>query len=111
MLRLLFLVMPVAFSSLTGNSLSQSLTVNSYKTIDLKVKTNIRAIDVFADSVVWFSGSNGIYGFTYDSGEHWKFDSLKINSLNPDFRSLAVLNDSVIVLLNAGSPAFIMKSV
>src|SRR2546423_13876586 len=96
---------------LSLNSFAQSLSVKSFKQFDLEVPTNIRALEVLNDSVVWFAGSGGIYGFTDDAGRTWKIDTLTtVDSLILDFRSIAVLNDHTELLMNAGSPAFIWKS-
>lgn len=89
---------------------AQSLSVHSFAQFDLNVNTSIRAMEVLNDSVVWFAGSHGIYGFTEDAGNTWTIDSIKTDSLTPEFRSLAVLNDHTELLMNTGSPAYIWKS-
>ncbi|MFI5135990.1 MAG: WD40/YVTN/BNR-like repeat-containing protein, partial [Chitinophagales bacterium] len=103
---LLFVLIVISYSE----SFAQSPKVELYSVFDLKVNVTIRAIEAVNDSTLWFSASGGTYGYTNDGGKHWKIDSMKIESTTPDFRSLAVLNDSTVLLLNAGSPAFIMKS-
>lgn len=77
---------------------------------DLPVITSIRAIAVINDSTVWFAGSNGNYGYTENYGRHWYIDSVVMKELKPDFRSMSVTNDRTIFLLNAGSPARLLKS-
>ncbi|MEO6168123.1 MAG: hypothetical protein ABIO46_07495 [Chitinophagales bacterium] len=76
----------------------------------LSVHTSIRAIAVTNDSTMWFAGSEGCYGYTEDSGRHWHIDSIKMAGGKPDFRAMAVTNSYTILLLNAGSPAFLLKS-
>jgi photosystem II stability/assembly factor-like uncharacterized protein len=92
------------------NASAQSLSVNSFRQFDLSVNTSIRAMEVLNDSVVWFAGSHGIYGFTGNAGKTWTIDSIKTDSLTPEFRSIAVLNDHTELVLNTGSPAYIRKS-
>lgn len=76
----------------------------------LPVQTSIRAIACMNDSSLWFAGSGGCFGFTENNGKQWHIDSIKIDTLRPDFRSIAVLDEHTILLLNAGSPAYILKS-
>jgi len=104
LLNLLFILLLYECAS------AQSLSVNSFQQFDLEVSTNIRALEVLNDSVVWFGGSNGIYGFTEDAGKTWTIDTIKMDSLIPEFRSIAVLDDHTELLVNIGSPAYIWKS-
>lgn len=82
----------------------------TFEKIKLPVNTSIRAIAVINDSCVWFAGSHGVYGFTKDNGHHWHIDSTRIYSFIPEFRSIAALDEHNILLLNSGSPAYIIKS-
>lgn len=80
------------------------------RTIDtIAINSSIRALEVVDDQTVWFAGSGGIYGFTEDGGKNWKIDSIKIDSLAPHFRSIAVTSSSV-HLLAIGSPALLFRS-
>lgn len=76
----------------------------------LPVQTSIRAIACLNDSSLWFAGSGGYFGYTDNNGRQWYIDSIRIDTLRPDFRSMAVLDEHTILLLNAGSPAYILKS-
>jgi len=110
MIRVSILILLVSLFLFSKSASPQQTNVHRYQVYDLKTNNSIRAIEALNDSTLWFSASGGIYGFTQDGGQHWKIDSMKIESLTPDFRSLAVLNEQTVLLLNAGSPAFIMKS-
>ncbi|MGB3073998.1 MAG: YCF48-related protein [Chitinophagales bacterium] len=90
---------------LSSVSHSQSL-----RQFSLPVNTSIRAIAVLNDSTMWFAGSNGCFGYTEDDGKHWHIDSIKIEGRYPDFRSLSVIDQQTVLLLNAGSPAYLLKS-
>ncbi|MEP7128833.1 MAG: hypothetical protein ABI729_08195 [Chitinophagales bacterium] len=90
------------------SSVSYSQSLHQFS---LPVRTNIRAIAVLNDSTMWFAGSNGCFGYTEDDGKHWHIDSTKIEGLYPDFRSMSVIDQQTVLLLNAGSPAYLLKSI
>jgi photosystem II stability/assembly factor-like uncharacterized protein len=73
-------------------------------------KLSIRALEVINDNTIWFGANRGVWGYTEDSGKTWHIDSLKVDSLYPQFRSIAVLNDSTVFLLNIASPAYLFKT-
>jgi photosystem II stability/assembly factor-like uncharacterized protein len=80
-----------------------------YKKFQLPVNTSIRAIAAVNDSICWFGGSNNCYGYTTNAGKTWFLDSLNTGTKS-DFRSIAVLSDSIVLLINTGSPARIYRS-
>jgi photosystem II stability/assembly factor-like uncharacterized protein len=69
--------------------------------------TSIRGLAVVDDQVAWVSGSNGHVGKTIDGGKSWTwtkpvgFDSL-------DFRDIEAFDAQKAVIVNAGSPAFVL---
>jgi photosystem II stability/assembly factor-like uncharacterized protein/outer membrane protein OmpA-like peptidoglycan-associated protein len=71
---------------------------------------SIRALDVFTDTKIWFASNHGIWGYTEDGGQTWRVDSIKTDSIYPEFRSIAVLNDSTVLLLTIASPAYLLKT-
>lgn len=73
--------------------------------------TIIRAIEVVNDSTVWFASGKGIWGYTENFGKTWNMDSIKIDSVQLEFRSIAVLNDSTVLLLSIASPAYLFRTV
>ena len=77
---------------------------------EYEINSSIRALEVISAQEVWFAGSKGIFGFTTDGGTTWKVDSIQIEGKNLEFRSIAVLK-STVFLLNAGAPAYLLKSV
>ena len=91
----------------SSNILAQQFTSEQFK---LPVSVSIRAIQCINDYTLWFSGSKGVFGYTQDGGKTFIVDSLRTDTNIFDFRSLAVLNDTTILLINAGSPARIFKS-
>jgi photosystem II stability/assembly factor-like uncharacterized protein len=64
----------------------------------------------YSQALEQFAGSEGCYGYTEDGGKHWQIDSIKVAGLKPDFRAMAVTGAQTIFLLNAGSPAYLLKS-
>jgi photosystem II stability/assembly factor-like uncharacterized protein len=75
----------------------------------LPVSVSIRALEVVNDSTVWFAANRGVFGYTSNSGRTWVLDSVSVNNFKPDFRSIAVLKNGSVLLLNAGTPSFIIK--
>ncbi len=73
-------------------------------------KTQIRALEVLNDSVVWFAAYYGIWGYTENGGKTWHIDSIKNKNSELNFRSMAVLNDSTILMMSIASPAYIYKT-
>lgn len=71
---------------------------------------SIRALEAVSDNEVWFAADHGVFGHTTDGGRTWKIDSVRVNGAFPQFRSLAVLNDSTVLLLSIASPAHLMRS-
>ncbi|HQV00142.1 MAG TPA: hypothetical protein PLO59_03225 [Bacteroidia bacterium] len=85
---------------------AQSFTMQHFT---LPKSISIRALAVLNDSVCWLGGSNSTFGYTTDAGITWTTDSIATGKLT-DFRSIAVINDSTILLANIGSPARIYRS-
>lgn len=71
---------------------------------------SIRALQVCSEQTVWFAANNGVYGFTRDGGKTWHTDSIAVEGKYPEFRSIAALNDSTVLLLSIDSPAYMFKT-
>lgn len=72
---------------------------------------SIRALEAVNDSTVWFAADRGVWGHTHDAGSTWRLDSIRVDTVYPQFRSMAVLNDSTVLLLSIASPAYLMRTV
>ncbi len=72
--------------------------------------TQIRTIESISDSTIWFGAYRGIWGYTIDAGTTWHIDSIKNEKSELNFRSMAVLNDSTVLLMSIASPAYIYKT-
>ena len=68
---------------------------------------SIRALEVKNENEIFFGGSNSTFGYSTDGGNSWNIS--QVDTLNLEFRSIAVL-DSTVLLLNIGSPAKIYSS-
>lgn len=71
--------------------------------------SSIRALEVVNDSTIWWAGSSGKYGYSLDGGQTWMVDSIKWDTLQPHFRSIAITSDAVF-LLSIASPALLFRS-
>ena len=71
--------------------------------------SSIRALEVVNDSTIWWAGSAGKYGYSLDGGQTWMVDSIKWDTLQPHFRSIAVTSEAVF-LLSIASPALLFRS-
>ncbi|MBP9069261.1 MAG: hypothetical protein KBG47_07120 [Bacteroidia bacterium] len=90
-----------------SNFAQEALSVNYFNTLP---KLSIRALEVLNDNTVWFAANQGVWAYTEDAGKTWHIDSLKVDSVYPQFRSIAVLNDSTVLLLGISSPAYLLKT-
>ncbi|CAM4230894.1 Uncharacterized protein SAMN06265348_107197 [Pedobacter westerhofensis] len=98
---ILFLVL---FFPLSG--FAQTYELGSLTTA---ANTSIRGISVVSDSIAWVSGSNGAVGRTTDGGKKWKWTRPK-GYEKLDFRDIEAFDDNRAVIVNAGSPAYILST-
>ncbi|GGI23415.1 WD40/YVTN/BNR-like repeat-containing protein [Pedobacter mendelii] len=79
------------------------------KPLNENTKTSIRGLSVVTDKIAWVSGSNGSVGRTIDGGKTWSW-------INPkgyeklDFRDVEAFNEKEAIVVNAGAPAYILKT-
>jgi photosystem II stability/assembly factor-like uncharacterized protein len=71
--------------------------------------TSIRGLSVVSDQVAWVSGSKGYVGKSVDGGQTWEWTQPKgFESL--DFRDIQAFDDQHAIIVNAGSPAFVLST-
>lgn len=107
-------VLIIVFSScfwLVTAAQSHDETNYNVKLFDIHLNISIRALFAYDDETCWFAGNKGCYGFTEDGGLHWQIDTLKINTLLPEFRAIAVLDKETVLLMCIASPAYIFKTI
>ena len=72
--------------------------------------TSIRGLSVLDDSVAWVSGSGGWVGRTNDRGENWQWQQVA-DFETTDFRDIEAFSADEAVIISAGSPLVILKTV
>ncbi|WP_158800558.1 YCF48-related protein [Pedobacter sp. L105] len=85
---------------------SQTYELGSLTT---ETNTSIRGLSVVSDSVAWVSGSNGFIGKTTNGGKAWKWVKPK-GYEKLDFRDIEAFDENNAVIVNAGSPAYILRT-
>lgn len=69
--------------------------------------TSLRGMSVTSDEVAWVSGTNGSVGKTIDGGKSWQW--MKPAGYEKlDFRDIQAFDAKRAIIVNAGSPAFIL---
>lgn len=69
--------------------------------------TSLRGMSIVSDDVAWVSGSNGSIGKTIDGGTTWEW-IMPHGYETLDFRDIEAFDADRAVVVNAGSPAFIL---
>lgn len=103
-MKLLSLLLLCISSSLIAQN--QEFT---WTTITTDTKASFRGLSVVDDHVAWLGGSKGTVGFTTDGGISWTFKSLE-GYETLDFRSVYAFDAKNVIIANAGSPAYILKT-
>lgn len=78
-------------------------------TFNLNVNSNFRGLSVVNDDIIWISGSNGFVGVSTDGGKHFNINQI-MGFEKFDFRDIEAFNEKDAVVINAGSPAYILKT-
>jgi photosystem II stability/assembly factor-like uncharacterized protein len=73
-----------------------------------QIDCSIRALEVENDSTCWFAGSKNKFGYTNDYGKTWKYNVIKYDTFNLEFRSISVTTNSIFIF-SVGSPALLFK--
>ncbi|MCZ4244271.1 WD40/YVTN/BNR-like repeat-containing protein [Pedobacter punctiformis] len=80
------------------------------KPLNENTKTSIRGLSVVSNQVTWVSGSGGTIGKTTDGGTTWQWIKPK-GYEKLDFRDIEAFDDQQAIVVNAGSPAYILKTI
>lgn len=100
MLRLFFLVLLVPILS----------NAQTFTKLNSGTNTSLRGLSVVDKSVAWTSGSNGWFARTTDGGKTWKWTQLEKYKAY-DFRDIEGFSATDALMVNAGSPAVILKTI
>jgi photosystem II stability/assembly factor-like uncharacterized protein len=85
---------------------AQSVT---FKPLTENNKTSLRGLSLVNEKIIWLSGSNGSVARSVDGGE--TFEWLKPKGYEKlDFRDIEAFDDQHAIIVNAGSPAYILKT-
>lgn len=77
------------------------------KQLTVGKNTSMRGLSVVSNSVAWVSGSNGHVGKTVDGGATWAWTQPQ-GYEKLDFRDIEAFDDQNAIIVNAGSPAYIL---
>lgn len=73
------------------------------------ISSSFRGMSTVGKKTVWVSGSNGTVGYTKDEGKSWQWVN-PIGYEKYDFRDIYAFSDKEAVIINAGSPAVILRT-
>jgi len=108
-MRHFLILLLIPFFLIACKSNYHSVSAPQIKIIEFKIpNTSIRAIQIINDSTLVYAGTNARFGLTTNLGKTWKIIYLNLDTIYPDYRSLAI-NNNFIFALSAGSPALLYK--
>ena len=99
---------PDTHDSAGSDSDTLSSVLAEENTYNYEIESSIRALAVENDSTCWFAGSKNIFGITKDYGKSWKTSTILYDSLELEFRAIAMTNEAVFVL-SVATPALLFK--
>jgi len=73
------------------------------------IKTSMRGLSVVNEEVIWISGSNGHVGKSVNGGKTWEWIR-PVGYESLDFRDIQGFDQQRAVIINAGSPAYILST-
>jgi hypothetical protein len=71
--------------------------------------TSLRGLSVVDDRVVWVSGSNGMVGRSIDSGNTFKWITVK-GFEKTDFRDIEAFDESAAIIMGIAEPAYMLRT-
>jgi hypothetical protein len=90
--------------------LSFGVTAQTVKLLHSGNKVSLRGLSVVDDATIWVSGSGGTVGQSLDSGNTWKWMTVK-GFEKMDFRDIEAFDKTTAVIMGIASPAYILKTV
>lgn len=102
MKKLLLCLLVLPFIGFAQNYTLKQLTAGK--------STSMRGLSVISDQIAWVSGSNGHVGKTVDGGKTWVWTQPK-GYEKLDFRDIEAFDAQNAIIVNAGSPAYILSTV
>lgn len=103
---IIFLIVPLFFSC---KNEYQPRTIENFTIQEFKIDSaSIRAIAAVDKNTLYFAGSNGKVGFTKNAGNTWTINTIRKDSISPNFRSIAKTKEALFAL-SIGNPALLYK--
>ena len=85
------------------------LQAQAVKLLTSGTNTSMRGLSVVNDKTVWVSGSNGTVGLSKDSGNTWKWMTVK-GFEKTEFRDIEAFDSKTAIIMGIDSPAYILKT-
>lgn len=73
------------------------------------ILSSFRGLSTVGKNTVWVSGSNGTVGYTKDQGKSWIWVN-PVGYEKYDFRDIHAFSNKEAVIINAGSPAVVLRT-
>ncbi|WP_437918935.1 WD40/YVTN/BNR-like repeat-containing protein [Sphingobacterium sp. LRF_L2] len=103
----LFPLLLVLFSTFLQAKLSIAQKIEILTQLD---HTSFRGVQVYKNNCIWVSGNNGTVGKSTDKGHTWSWVSPK-GYEKYDFRDIEILSEKEVIIVSAGSPAVVLKTI
>lgn len=87
-----------------------SASAQTLKVLTSGSKASLRGLSVVDEKTVWVSGSNGTVGLSTDSGNNWKWMTVK-GFEKTDFRDIEAFDNMTAIIMGIASPAYLLKTV
>jgi photosystem II stability/assembly factor-like uncharacterized protein len=86
-----------------------TIQAQQVKIISAETKSSFRGLSVVDNKTIWVSGSNGVVGKSTDSGNTWKFITVKGHE-KTDFRDIEAFDENTAIIMGIDCPARILKT-
>ncbi len=87
-----------------------TIQAQQVKIISAEAKSSFRGLSVVDDKTIWVSGSNGTVGKSTDSGNTWKYLTVK-GYEKTDFRDIEAFDENTAIIMGIDCPAKILKTI
>jgi len=94
---------------LFGYLFNTSITAQTVKVLTQGTNTSLRGLSVVNDRIIWTSGSNGTVGLSLDSGNTWRWMTVK-GFEKTEFRDIEAFDETSAVIMGIGEPAYILRT-
>mgnify|MGYP000885668649 CR=1 FL=1 len=99
--KILFLLISIIMQLTAGAQQVKLLTSGT--------KTSIRGLSVVNDKVIWVSGSSGMVGRSLDSGNTWKWITVK-GFEKTEFRDIEAFDETSAIVMAIAEPAYMLRT-